>query len=200
MTIARLLLRSRPAVGRPAGADRRRQRRTIVVFRTGRRPRFQSGSSLRQRGLASGDRVALLGDATPDYLCADYGVDVRRSRARAARSELSLPTNWPIRCATPRRAFCSMTSRARACKAGWRWRRSRRRIACDRRGYARSAVDRRSRRAAGRRGAGFPIARFAQLHRRHVRRAEGCDAQPRQFARHRAEHRHGARGPCDRTR
>ena len=72
MTIARLLLRSAQLWGdRPALIDAASGRSlSFAEFATAS---FHFGQMLRQRGLASGDRVALLADASAAYLIADYG-------------------------------------------------------------------------------------------------------------------------------
>jgi acyl-CoA synthetase (AMP-forming)/AMP-acid ligase II len=72
MTIARLLLRSaqlwgdRPALIDAAGGP-------SLSFAELAAACFHFGQTLRQRGLAGGDRVALLADASAAYLIADYG-------------------------------------------------------------------------------------------------------------------------------
>jgi acyl-CoA synthetase (AMP-forming)/AMP-acid ligase II len=72
MTIARLLLRSaqlwsdRPAL---IEADTTR----TLSFSQLAQASFHFGETLRQRGLACGDRVAILADASAAYLIADYG-------------------------------------------------------------------------------------------------------------------------------
>ena len=73
MTIAQVLMRSAQLWGdRPALIDTARGR-TISFSELAHAILFL-GARLRLHGLAAGDRVALLGDATPDYLCADYGI------------------------------------------------------------------------------------------------------------------------------
>ncbi len=73
MTAAHVLLRSAQLWGdRPALIDTARGR-TISFSELANAILFL-GSTLRHHGLAVGDRVAILGDATPDYLCADYGI------------------------------------------------------------------------------------------------------------------------------
>jgi acyl-CoA synthetase (AMP-forming)/AMP-acid ligase II len=73
MTVAHVLLRSAQLWGdKPALIDTA-QSRTISFSELAGAVLFL-GSKLRRYGLAAGDRVAILGDATPDYLCADYGV------------------------------------------------------------------------------------------------------------------------------
>ena len=73
MTIARLLLRSAqlwpdsPALVKVASA------RTLS-FAALAEASFHFGEALRNRGLAAGDRVAILADASAAYLVADYGV------------------------------------------------------------------------------------------------------------------------------
>jgi acyl-CoA synthetase (AMP-forming)/AMP-acid ligase II len=73
MPIGRLLIRAAQLWGdRPA----------LVEAATGNSFTFRDlanavlliGRRLRDRGLSRGDRVALLGDATADYLCTDYGI------------------------------------------------------------------------------------------------------------------------------
>jgi acyl-CoA synthetase (AMP-forming)/AMP-acid ligase II len=72
MTIARLLLRSaqiwgdRPALIEPASGRSLSFSETVGAS-------FHFGQMLRQRGLAAGDRVAILADASAAYLLADYG-------------------------------------------------------------------------------------------------------------------------------
>ena len=73
MTIARLLLRSAQLWGdQPALIDPARGR--SISFSGMADAALMLGRKLRRRGLDVGDRVALLGDATPEYLCADYGI------------------------------------------------------------------------------------------------------------------------------
>ncbi len=73
MTIANVLMRSAQLWGdRPALLDTACGR-TISFLELAHAILFL-GVKLRLHGLAAGDRVALLGDATPDYLCADYGI------------------------------------------------------------------------------------------------------------------------------
>jgi acyl-CoA synthetase (AMP-forming)/AMP-acid ligase II len=73
MNVARLLLHSAQLWGdNPALIDPARQR--TMTFSELAAATFSFGQSLRQRGLAAGDRVAILGDATPEYLLADYGI------------------------------------------------------------------------------------------------------------------------------
>jgi acyl-CoA synthetase (AMP-forming)/AMP-acid ligase II len=73
MTIARLLLRTAQIWGEtPALIDPARGR--SISFIAMAQAAKGLGRQLRQRGLAVGDRVAILGDATPEYLCADYGI------------------------------------------------------------------------------------------------------------------------------
>ncbi len=73
MTVARLLLRSSQMWGeKPALIDPVRGR--SISFSELVAAAFFLGNTLRRRGLVAGDRVAILGDATPDYLCADYGI------------------------------------------------------------------------------------------------------------------------------
>ncbi len=72
MTIARLLLRSAQLWGdKPALIDALRGR--SISFSEMAAATYSLGQTLRQRGLDVGDRVALLGAATPEYLVADYG-------------------------------------------------------------------------------------------------------------------------------
>jgi acyl-CoA synthetase (AMP-forming)/AMP-acid ligase II len=73
MTVAHVLLRSAQLWGdKPALIDTARGR-TISFSELANAILFL-GSTLRRHGLAAGDRVAILGDATPDYLCADFGI------------------------------------------------------------------------------------------------------------------------------
>ena len=73
MTVARLLLRSSQMWGeKPALIDPVRGR--SISFSELVAAAFFLGNTLRRRGLVAGDRVAILGDGTPDYLCADYGI------------------------------------------------------------------------------------------------------------------------------
>src|SRR3954470_9913063 len=73
MSIARLLTRSAQLWGdSPALIDTVGGR--TISFAELASAAFFVGHTLRAHGLAAGDRVALLGDATPDYLVADYGV------------------------------------------------------------------------------------------------------------------------------
>jgi acyl-CoA synthetase (AMP-forming)/AMP-acid ligase II len=73
MTIARLLLRSAQLWGeKPALIDELRDR--SISFSQMADAAFFFGSKLRRLGLAAGDRVAILGDASPEYLIADYGI------------------------------------------------------------------------------------------------------------------------------
>ncbi len=72
MTVARLLLRSAQLWGdRPALIDAARCRK--ISFAEAVAAIFLFGKKLRHRGLAIGDRVAILADASPAYLVADYG-------------------------------------------------------------------------------------------------------------------------------
>jgi acyl-CoA synthetase (AMP-forming)/AMP-acid ligase II len=72
MTIARLLLRGAQLWGdRPALTDAASGH--SLSFADLAAACFQFGQTLRQCGLASGDRVALLADASAAYLIADYG-------------------------------------------------------------------------------------------------------------------------------
>jgi acyl-CoA synthetase (AMP-forming)/AMP-acid ligase II len=72
MTIARLLLRSAQLWGdRPALIDTASGR--SISFAELADAIFHFGQTLRTRGHAVGDRVAILGDATAAYLVADYG-------------------------------------------------------------------------------------------------------------------------------
>ena len=72
MTIARLLLRSAQLCGdRPALIEAASGR--SLSFSELTAACFHFGQTLRQRGLSSGDRVALLADASAAYLIADYG-------------------------------------------------------------------------------------------------------------------------------
>jgi acyl-CoA synthetase (AMP-forming)/AMP-acid ligase II len=72
MTVARLLLRSAQLWGdRPALIDAARCRN--ISFAEAVAAIFLFGKKLRHRGLAIGDRVAILADASPAYLVADYG-------------------------------------------------------------------------------------------------------------------------------
>ena len=72
MTVARLLLRSAQLWGdRPALIDAARGR--TISFAQAVEAIFFFGQGLRRRGLEAGDRVAILADATADYLAADYG-------------------------------------------------------------------------------------------------------------------------------
>jgi acyl-CoA synthetase (AMP-forming)/AMP-acid ligase II len=72
MTIARLLLRSAQLWGdRPAMIDTASGR--SFSFSAIAESSFHFGQKLRQRGLAGGDRVAILADASAAYLIADYG-------------------------------------------------------------------------------------------------------------------------------
>jgi len=72
MTIARLLLRSAQVWGdKPALIDAASGRTISFSEMVG--ASFCFGQKLRRRGLVTGDRAALLGDATPAYLVADYG-------------------------------------------------------------------------------------------------------------------------------
>jgi acyl-CoA synthetase (AMP-forming)/AMP-acid ligase II len=73
MTITRLLSRSAQLWGeKPALIDELRDH--SISFSQMANAAFFFGSKLRQLGLAAGDRVAILGDATPEYLIADYGI------------------------------------------------------------------------------------------------------------------------------
>lgn len=73
MTIAHVLLRSAQLWGdKPALIDTARGR--SISFSKLACAILFLGSKLRRHGLATGDRVAILGDATPEYLCADYGI------------------------------------------------------------------------------------------------------------------------------
>jgi acyl-CoA synthetase (AMP-forming)/AMP-acid ligase II len=73
MTIARLLLRSAQLWGeKPALIDELRGR--SISFSQMADAAFFFGSKLRRLGLATGDRVAILGEASPEYLIADYGI------------------------------------------------------------------------------------------------------------------------------
>jgi acyl-CoA synthetase (AMP-forming)/AMP-acid ligase II len=73
MTIARLLLRSAQLWGeKPALIDELCGR--SISFSQMADAAFFFGSKLRRLGLATGDRVAILGDASPEYLIADYGI------------------------------------------------------------------------------------------------------------------------------
>src|SRR4051812_42458388 len=73
MSIATLLTRSAQLwPDKPALIDSIGGR--TISFAGLARAAFFVGHTLRQRGLEAGDRVALLGDATADYLCADYGI------------------------------------------------------------------------------------------------------------------------------
>ena len=73
MTIARLLLRSAQLWGeKPALIDELRDH--SISFSQMADAAFFFGSKLRRLGLTGGDRVAILGDATPEYLIADYGI------------------------------------------------------------------------------------------------------------------------------
>jgi acyl-CoA synthetase (AMP-forming)/AMP-acid ligase II len=72
MTIARLLLRSAQLWGdRPALIDVASARTLSFVELA--QSSFHFGEMLRERGLAGGDRVAILADASAAYLIADYG-------------------------------------------------------------------------------------------------------------------------------
>jgi acyl-CoA synthetase (AMP-forming)/AMP-acid ligase II len=72
MTIARLVLRSAQLWGdRPALIDADSGR--SISFTELADTIFHFGQTLRTRDLAAGDRVAILGDASPAYLIADYG-------------------------------------------------------------------------------------------------------------------------------
>jgi acyl-CoA synthetase (AMP-forming)/AMP-acid ligase II len=73
MTIARLLVRSAQQwAEQPALIDPVR-RRSITFSELAEAALFL-GRTLRRRGLNSSDRVAILADATPEYLVADYGI------------------------------------------------------------------------------------------------------------------------------
>src|SRR4051812_4574801 len=73
MTVAHVLLRSAQLWGdRPALIDSARS--LTISFSELANAILFIGSTLRRHGLSSGDRVAILGDVTPDYLCADYGI------------------------------------------------------------------------------------------------------------------------------
>jgi len=73
MTVAHVLMRSAQLWGdRPALIDTARG--CSISFSDLANAILVVGTKLRRHGLAAGDRVALLGDATPDYLCADYGI------------------------------------------------------------------------------------------------------------------------------
>lgn len=73
MTIGRLLLHCAQLWGdKPALIDPVPRR--TMTFAELAAAVFSFGRGLRQRGLAAGDRVAILGDATPEYLVADYGI------------------------------------------------------------------------------------------------------------------------------
>ena len=72
MTIANLLLRSARLWGdQPALIDATDGR--SISFSALCEASVHFGQALRRRGLVAGDRVAILGDATPAYLIADYG-------------------------------------------------------------------------------------------------------------------------------
>jgi acyl-CoA synthetase (AMP-forming)/AMP-acid ligase II len=72
MTIANLLLRSAQLWGdQPALIDAADGR--SICFSQLFEASLYFGHALRRRGLVVGDRVAILGDATPAYLIADYG-------------------------------------------------------------------------------------------------------------------------------
>jgi acyl-CoA synthetase (AMP-forming)/AMP-acid ligase II len=71
--IARLLLRFAQLWGeRPALIDELRGH--SISFAQLAHAAFFFGSKLRRLGLVAGDRVAIVGDATPEYLVADYGI------------------------------------------------------------------------------------------------------------------------------
>ena len=73
MTIARLLLRSAQLWGeKPALIDELRDH--SISFSQMADAAFFFGSKLRRLGLGAGDRVAILGEASPEYLIADYGI------------------------------------------------------------------------------------------------------------------------------
>ncbi|HZP76412.1 MAG TPA: class I adenylate-forming enzyme family protein [Pseudolabrys sp.] len=73
MPIGRLLIRSAQLWGeRPALIDTASGR--SLTFRDLANAAMLIGRKLRDRGLSRGDRVALLGDATAEYLCTDYGI------------------------------------------------------------------------------------------------------------------------------
>jgi acyl-CoA synthetase (AMP-forming)/AMP-acid ligase II len=73
MTIARLLLRSAQLWGeKPALIDAIRGH--SISYSEMAEAAIFLGRKLRRLGLSAGDRVAILGNATPEYLIADYGV------------------------------------------------------------------------------------------------------------------------------
>jgi acyl-CoA synthetase (AMP-forming)/AMP-acid ligase II len=73
MSVARLLQRAAELWGdKPALIDPARRR--TMTFSEVAGAVFSFGQSLRERGLTAGDRVAILSDATPEYLLADYGI------------------------------------------------------------------------------------------------------------------------------
>ncbi len=73
MPIGRLLIRAAQLWGeRPALVDAATA--SALTFRDLANAALLIGRKLRDRGLERGDRVALIGDATADYLCTDYGI------------------------------------------------------------------------------------------------------------------------------
>jgi len=73
MTIASLLLRSAQLWGeKPALIEDLHDH--SISFSEMAEAAFFLGRKLRRLGVAVGDRVAILGDATPEYLIADYGI------------------------------------------------------------------------------------------------------------------------------
>ena len=87
MNVARLLLHSAQLWGdNPALIDPARKR--TMTFSELAAATFSFGQNLRQHGLAAGDRVAILGDATPEYLLADH--------QRPVDYQIPLPRAEPI--------------------------------------------------------------------------------------------------------
>jgi acyl-CoA synthetase (AMP-forming)/AMP-acid ligase II len=73
MTIARLLMRSAKLWGeRPALIDPAQQR--SITFADLAAAMLSCGHGLRRRGLDAGDRVAVLGDGSAEYLATGYGI------------------------------------------------------------------------------------------------------------------------------
>ena len=86
MTVAHLLIRTAQLWDQKiALVDA--QRSLSITFGEFVHAALSFGQQLLGRGLALGDRVALLGDATPEYLCTDYGGKVRWPCACSTRSQ-----------------------------------------------------------------------------------------------------------------